>query len=115
MTNSTPPVTPAEVLIAGSLNEIPVSIEQAEAVSARAAGYDREDCPYLGLYSWTLPPVERRLTTASVLADELEVHFRYMPDAPFDLGNPVTGLEVVVYDADGRQLSHQDYGVQADA
>lgn len=115
MTNSTPHISPQEVFAAGSLVDVPVSAEQAEAVSARAETFARPASPYLGLYSWRIPSANARMTGASIESGELEVHFLYLPDQPFDFANPDTGLEVVGYDGDGVERTTQDHGVQRDA
>lgn len=115
MTNSAPHISPQEVFAAGSLVDVPVSVEQAEAVSARAAAYSGPGSPHLGLYSWRIPSADARMTGASIKTGELEVHFRYLPDQPFDLAHPDTGLEVVVYGRDGVERTAQDHGVRRDA
>ncbi len=115
MTNSAPHVSPQEVLAAGSLVEVPVSIEQAEAVSSRADTYASPGSGHLALHSWLIPDAGSRLTSAAIETGELEVHFLYIPDQPFDLSRPTTGLEVIVYDRHGVELTRQDYGVNSDA
>lgn len=115
MTKSVPNTSPEAVLAAGSLIDVPVNLEQAHAVSARIALYDTAEIPHLGLQAWRIPPVDAWLTTASIIGGELEVHYRYIPDEPFDLAEPLVGLDVIVYDADGGVLSHQDYGLFTDA
>jgi hypothetical protein len=108
-------VSPEAVLAAGSLINVPVSIKQARAVSARIAAYDTDELPHLGLHAWRIPAPDSWLTSASLIAGEIEVHYRYIPDEPFDLADPLVGLDVIVCDAGGVVLSHQDYGLFTDA
>lgn len=115
MTHNTPKASPEEVLAAGSLVEVPVTLQQADAVSQRIADYGPPATPGVGLWAWRIPIAADRLTDASLHNSQLEVHFRYLPDQMVDLGDPVVGLEVVVYDDDGTQLSTQDYGLVPDA
>lgn len=115
MTHDAPSASPDEVLAAGSLIEVPVTVAQANAVSCNINERSRATKTRLGLHSWLIPAPEARLTSASIVATQLEVHYLYIPNIAFNLANPPVGLEVVVYDDDGTVLSDQDYGVTADA
>ena len=108
MSASASQTTPEAIFVAGSLIDVPVSIDQAVAVSARIRTSSFVDPYDQSPQTWRIPPVRAWITGASPVTGQLEVHFddtsHTAPDTPAEstLTRPV-----VVYDTDGTVLTDQ--------
>lgn len=104
-----PAATVDEVLVAGSLAGVPVSLAQAQAIVETIAHFESPDTHCIGLKSWTV--AEPDIAFAPQLDDSfVEVHFHYLPEDSERLESAPLGLEVTLFNADGTVRSSQDFG-----
>lgn len=104
-----PVATVDEVLVAGSLAGVSVSIPQAQAIVETIAHFESRDTQCLGLKSWTV--AEPEIAFAPEVDDSfVEVHFHYLPEDSRQLESAPLGLEVTLFNADGSVRSSQDFG-----
>lgn len=104
-----PAATVDEVLVAGSLAGVPVSLAQAQAIVDTIAHFESPDTDCLGLKSWTV--AEPEIAFAPQVDDTfVEVHFHYLPAEPLRLESAPLGLEVTLFNVDGTVRSSQDFG-----
>ena len=99
-----------EVLVAGSIAEVPVTTAQAQAIVDTIERFESPENPCMGLKSWHIAPADHALAYRPLLAGDeafVEVHFHYLPE---QLEAAPLGLEVTLYNPDGSVRSSQDYG-----
>ena len=99
-----------EVLVAGSIANVPVTPAQAHAIIATIERLEDPNNGCLGLKSWHIAPADDAIVYRPLLAGDeafVEVHFHYLPK---QLEQAPLGLEVTLFNPDGSVRSSQDFG-----
>jgi hypothetical protein len=99
-----------EVLVAGSLAGVPVTLAQAQAITDTIAHFESPDTQCLGLKSWHIAPACEAMVYRPLLAGDeafVEAHFHYLPE---QLEASPLGLEVTLFNPDGTVRESQDFG-----
>ena len=99
-----------EVLVAGSIADVPVTREQAHAIIATIERFESPETPCLGLNAWHIASAAEAMLYRPLLTGDaafVEVHFQYLHD---DLEVTPPGLEVTLFNLDGSVRDSQDFG-----
>jgi hypothetical protein len=99
-----------EVLVAGSLADVPVTPRQAQAIVDTIVHFESPESPCLALKSWHIASVGEAMVYRPLLAGDgafVEVHFHYLPEG---LEASPLGLEVTLFHPDGSVRESQDFG-----
>jgi hypothetical protein len=99
-----------EVLVAGSLAGVPVTLAQAQTITDTIAHFESPDTQCLGLKSWHIAPAGEAMVYRPLLAGDeafVEAHFHYLPE---QLEASPLGLEVTLFNPGGTVRESQDFG-----
>lgn len=99
-----------EVLVAGSIADVPVTPAQAQAIIDTIKRIDAPDAPCIGLKSWHIASAAEALAYRPLLAGDeafVEVHFHYLPE---QVETAPLGLEITLFNPDGSVRDSQDFG-----